>query len=260
MIKNLINFSCSQGQKRLGVELGPYMLFNSKPFNFNKLYCPRGRNITKSLRNLYMINSQIKGPRINVGGDHSMSISTVSHSLNTTPNVKVLWIDAHPDINTPKSSPSGNFHGMPLSFLTGISYHPKFDFIINKLPFENLMYIGIRDIDPFEMNVIKEKNIAIVDKKTVEKNDFHDIENFIGNSPVHISFDVDSIDPKEIKSTGTPVDNGLSSDSVSKLFKMLKYKNIISLDVTEFNPKIGSDYDVYKTKYTVEKIVEKLIK
>lgn len=259
MFKNLINFGCSQGQKRMGVELGPNMLFNDKTFKFKKLHCPTGNSITKSLRNLYRINSQIKGPRINVGGDHSMSIATLSHSLNTNPNVKVLWIDAHADINTPETSPSGNFHGMPLSFLTGISYHPKFDYIVNHLPFENLMYIGIRDIDSFERTLINEKNINIIGKNIIEKNDFYDIDEFIGNSPVHVSFDIDSIDPKEIKSTGTPVENGLSSDSVGKLFKMLRYKKIISLDVTEFNPKIGNNVDVYKTKYTIEKIISNII-
>ena len=76
-----------------------------------------------------------------------MAISTVDSSLNKYKDLKVIWIDAHPDINSFKSSKTKNFHGMPLSFLTGMDYNPKFNFIKNILPIKNILYIGIRKIN-----------------------------------------------------------------------------------------------------------------
>ena len=94
--------------------------------------------------------------KINIGGDHSMAIATVADSLNRVPpgKLKVIWFDAHPDINTYKSSISKNYHGMPLGYLTGLCKSHYFPFITNYLNFENLLYIGIRDIDEYEKKII----------------------------------------------------------------------------------------------------------
>ena len=71
------------------------------------------------------------GKIINIGGDHSMSIATIASTLNKYPNTKVIYFDAHADLNTYKSSKSKHYHGMPLSFITGIDHHKKFSFIKN---------------------------------------------------------------------------------------------------------------------------------
>ena len=94
-----------------------------------------------NINKLYNQNALIDGRKINIGGDHSMSIATVADSLNRykQDNLKVLWFDAHPDINTYKSSKSKNVHGMPLGYLTGLCKSNNFPFIVNHLNFNNLM-------------------------------------------------------------------------------------------------------------------------
>jgi arginase len=193
---------------------------------------------------------------INIGGDHSMGIGSVGASLNKYgPGLKVIWIDAHADINTRKSSPSGNFHGMPLAFLTGLDKSDDFDYICNLLPFENLCYIGIRDLDEEEISVVKKHNI-----KTVLTENFNNhidtvienIINWVGNSPVHISFDVDSLDPKYIQYTGTRVSEGLDLDQLVKFMgNMCASTDVKNIDLSElnlYNPDCVSLLDDEKTK------------
>lgn len=234
--------------------MAPILLFADK----SKIYSNVNKNLDYNLRNLYLANSSIKGKRVNLGGDHSMSIATVAHSLNNYSNLKVLWIDAHADINTPEMSKSGNYHGMPLSFLTGLVKNHSFNFINNTLPFRNLMYIGIRNLDDFEKYILDKYMIKYITTEEFEKNNFYEILQFIGDSPVHISFDVDSIDPSEISCTGTPVLDGLSSKSVYNLFTTLRNKNIVNVDVTEFNPFLGDELVSKKNLIKIENIVSRL--
>lgn len=254
MNPRFIGFCSHLGQPKFGVNMAPLLLFSDK----SKIYSSVNKNLDYNLRNLYLANSSIKGKRVNLGGDHSMSIATVAHSLNNHSNLKVLWIDAHADINTPEKSKSGNYHGMPLSFLTGLVKKHSFNFIGNTLPFRNLMYIGIRDLDDFEKYILDKYMIKYITTEEFEKNDFYKILEFIGNSPVHISFDVDSIDPSEISCTGTPVLDGLSSKSVYNLFTILRNKNIVNLDVTEFNPFLGNDLVSERNLVKIENIVSRL--
>jgi arginase len=177
-----------------------------------------------------------------------MSIATVADSLNRTKDgeLKVLWFDAHPDINTYKSSPSKNFHGMPLSYLTGLDNNDDFSFIINKLPIQNIMYIGIRDINKYEQKIINKHDMWYLTSDEI--NDDHKysydlIKSFIGNDPFHLSFDVDCLDPSIISSTGTPVKNGLELEQTKYIIdKLLDKPNLINMDITELNLDIGTEY------------------
>ena len=159
MFKNIIFFAGGKGQLKKGLEYTPDIL---------KLLIPKNKeihnsiittNIYEDLSNLYDLNNKINDKKINIGGDHSMSISTVQDSLFRNPNVKLIWIDAHPDINTRISSTTKNYHGMPLSILTGIDRYSPLVFQKNILPFNNLLYIGIRDIEPFEKHIIDKYTI-----------------------------------------------------------------------------------------------------
>lgn len=200
-------------------------------------------NLNLNLKNLYMTNYETlnkKITNINVGGDHSMGISSVGASLNVFKNkTKVIWIDAHADINTRASSPSGNVHGMPLSFITGLDKSFDYPWIQNTLEFQNLCYIGIRDLDPEEINIIKTHNIKTISVREFNSNTTQVIKNlvsWVGTNPVHISFDVDSLDPSFIQYTGTRVPDGLDYNMVIKFIGMFcKLTNVVNVDISELN-------------------------
>lgn len=173
------------------------------------------------------------------GGDHSVGQSSVGASLKKIVNIDdlvVIWIDAHPDSNTYESSESKNYHGMPLAGILG--YEEPWFKIDKKLPSTNLLYYGIRDADKFEDEKIKEDNIfstndhnILIDKidKIIDKNN---------NVKFHVSFDVDSLDPEFMTSTGCVVEGGLNPMNVVKVINHV-IKRVIALDIVEFNPTIG---------------------
>lgn len=251
MFKNFILYSSKSGQIKRGVEKTPNILrfLLPKIDNFNILDTSINNNLHLDLYTLYNNNNSVKYPKVNIGGDHSMSIATIQDSLLKYPDIKVIWIDAHPDINTSKSSKTNNYHGMPLALLTGLENDPSLSFQQNLLPFKNILYIGIRDIDPFEKYVIERYNINYI-----SINDFINIEKvvskikeFVNNSPIHVSFDVDSIDPKFIPCTGTPVENGLGLFQCRVIFETIFKEKVINVDLTELNLSLGTLYDKEKS-------------
>lgn len=182
-----------------------------------------------------------------LGGDHSVSSSSVLASLVKYPDLEVIWVDAHPDINTYASSWSGNRHGCPLSICVGLEeehWGSRMD--IPDLEFSKITYCGIRDIDDFEAATIKNNNIRVLSAE--DTCDY--IRNV--NKPVHISFDVDALDPEHLCSTGTPVPGGLSIEDVRNIIiSGLDSDNLVSLDVVEFNTMLG---DKDKSYQTIEKL------
>jgi arginase len=261
--KNIILFPHNLGQTKKGTENAPKIL--NKYINHKKhrvMVVKTTDNFFKNINNLYNKNKSTKGKIINIGGDHSMSIATIADTLNKYPNAKVIYFDAHADINTYKSSKSKHYHGMPLSFVTGIDQDKKFPFIKNKLPFENLLYIGSRCWDIFEVNEVYKKNIKFLTPDDINNNfeeSLNKIMNFVGNSPVHVSFDVDSIDPKYIPSTGTPVKNGIELDNAIKILDNLNNTKIVNMDITELNNKLGSTTDVDKSIKNTELLFSKFL-
>ena len=248
----LINFPHLLGQKKLGVNKNGKYLKKVLKNEFIDVKCNNSirnkySNMVYNLWNLYAKNV-LYSKKINIGGDHSMSIATVADSLNRTKEgeLKVLWFDAHPDINTYKSSPSKNFHGMPLSFLTGLDENDDFSFIVNKLPIQNIMYIGIRDINRFEQKIIDKYymwNLTSDEVNDDPEECYQVITSFIGNNPFHLSFDVDCLDPSIIPCTGTPVKKGLQLEQTKHILDKLTDKpNLINMDITELNLDIGSEY------------------
>ncbi len=171
-----------------------------------------------------------------MGGDHSVASSSVLAALQKFRNLHVIWIDAHPDIHTYTSTVSGNKHGTPLSVCTGLEKtHWASRISLKQLSFDRLIYVGIRDIDDFEAETIKKYNIRHYTPQQA-------IEFMRENSqlPIHISFDVDALDPSYISSTGTRVENGLHPHEVREIIaESLRVDQLKSLDVVEFNPALG---------------------
>lgn len=134
------------------------------------------------------------------------------------PDACVIWVDAHADINTPETTDSGNIHGMPVSFLLGLAGTvPEFSWVKPVLKPNKLVYIGLRDIDSGEKKILKDNGIKAfsmheVDRYGIGKVVEMALDAFNPNRdlPIHLSFDVDALDPSVAPSTGTPVRGGLT--------------------------------------------------
>ncbi len=191
---------------------------------------------------------------VNWGGDHSVGISTVGAFCNSYQDGYVLWVDAHADINLPQHSPTGNLHGMPLALLLNLqnSGSENLPWMKNFLSPDKLIYLGLRDIDPFEKQILDDLKIKYFTSETLHQ---HGIEKAIkkilsltAEHPLHISFDIDCMSPSEAPSTGLHVPEGLSNSQMTILADFLSlHPNLKSLDMTEINPLIGSSEDVLQT-------------
>ncbi|XP_046344056.2 arginase-1-like [Haliotis rufescens] len=230
----------------------------SRPKNVgaaNKLLC---ENVEKVVR-------QKQGCLV-LGGDHSIAMGSIQGHIQAEPDLVVLWVDAHADINTPLTSPSGNVHGMPLSFIVKelepyMPTIPGFEWAKPCLAAKDIAYIGLRDVDGGEK--------AIIDKLGIHSFSMHEVDKFgvaavveralnamdpSGIRPIHVSFDVDAMDPDIIPSTGTAVPGGLSLREAYYIAEEVAATGRLSvLDCVEVNALLGSKEEQQRTvKNTVE--------
>lgn len=199
------------------------------------------------------VSRQKKLP-LTLGGDHSIGLSTLAGFLDANPDACVLWIDAHADINTPDTSPSGNIHGFPVALAMGLSREawPKqfswLDEAKTKLAPDRIAYIGLRDLDPCEKQRVRELGIAAYSMYHVIKYGIAKVVemalakvNPTGKSPVHISYDVDALDPLLTPATGTPVRGGLTfREGMYIVEAVAETGNLGALDIVECNPDLAS--------------------
>lgn len=246
MFKNLIFFQNGRGQLRTGIERTVLELYNStiNTSNIHTHLISDSYCLKTNLKKLFEYNDMFLSKSqcvINIGGDHSMAIGSLGSTLNRFgSNVKVIWIDAHADINTKLSSPSGNVHGMPLAYLSGLDKSSDYNYLTNKLKLDNLCYIGIRDLDIEEVNIINGYKIKKILSQEFNLNPLHaicyDIIKWIGKEKVHLSIDVDSLDPKYMQFTGTRAPRGLEFDKLIKFIKEIKLNcEIVNADIAELN-------------------------
>lgn len=184
-----------------------------------------------------------------IGGDHSMALGTISgissHCKKRNLKLGVIWIDAHSDMNTDETSPSGNIHGMPLAALLGLGC----DELVNFLGFspkfhpENCALIGIRSIDEAEKVNIKKLKVPIYTMNDIDKLGIHRIiakvlKQFREKvNHIHLSFDLDSVDPLVAPGVGTPVSGGLSFREAHLLMETIAECGCMSsLEIAEVNP------------------------
>lgn len=186
---------------------------------------------------------------ISLGGDHSIAIGTLAgvskffHDRDQ--HVGLIWIDAHADMNTPKTSPSGNVHGMP--FAATLGYGPesliKICGFSPKVEGRNCALVGVRDIDPREQRIVKESGVNIFTMRDIDELGMRvvmqrsldlasrDTEGFA------VSFDMDVVDPDEAPGVGTPVPGGITYREAHLAMEIIAdSERMVSLEVVEVNP------------------------
>jgi arginase len=184
-----------------------------------------------------------------LGGDHSMGIGSLggvaAHCKREGKRMGVVWIDAHADMNTPETTPSGNIHGMPLALAMGhgdpILKAIGGDFV--KVQPENVVIIAARDLDVGEVELIKRLNVSAYTMFDIDKRGIYPIIAEVVEKlrsrvdHLHVSFDLDSVDPLVAPGVGTPVPGGLSFREAHFVMEYLAETQMVgSLDVTEVNP------------------------
>lgn len=184
-----------------------------------------------------------------VGGDHSMAIGTLAGLAQTGP-YGVIWVDAHADLNTSETSPSGNIHGMPLTAAMGMGdvRLTEVGGRAPKLSPEHLVYIALRDIDEGEMNEINRLGIKVI---TVEEVRTRGVDVIMQEAlrylrervdRFYISFDMDSLDASLVPGTGTPVDGGLTEVEAKAILKeAMQAEDLIAVELVELNPALDRD-------------------
>lgn len=200
-----------------------------------------------------------------VGGDHSIAIGSVSGTKMAFPEQRlgVVWIDAHADLHSPWTTPSGNVHGMPLALLMNIEKKGRnrprvftmdtWDRLrkigVNgpKLLPSDLVIIGLRDYEPEEQAILEEHKIKVITVETVRKKGADTavkeaLAHLSACERIHVSFDVDSLDPSISVGTGTPVPNGLFAEEASLLLQgFCRDHKTATLDVVEINPSLDTN-------------------
>lgn len=195
-----------------------------------------------------------------LGGDHCIPIGTIPGIIAKRPNTGVVWVDAHADINTPETSGSGNIHGMPLGFLLNLvenaNKYPHMEWFQPCLKPEDICYIGLRDLDKPEKEIVKKLGIKSFTMYEVDKYGIGTVmdmvlEHFKQKDNIHLSFDVDGLDPFYAPSTGTRVRGGLTFREGNYICETLyQSKKMTSMELVEVNPSLyGEELDV---KTTVE--------
>lgn len=208
---------------------------------------------------------------IALGGDHSLAFGSISGILRNTraDNLCVLWVDAHLDLNTNTTSPSGNMHGMPVSLLVK-ELRPKWPTIPElewcraELSLSNFCWIGLRSIDYFERVMMEENGINYFDMRDIEKMGIEKVIqraletlNPSGEKKLHVSFDIDALDPLYANSTGTPVMGGLTlREGIFIMEEAYNTGALSSLDLVEVNPCLGDARDVKTTVNSAKLIIQ----
>ncbi|WP_040212109.1 arginase [Clostridium polynesiense] len=278
---NLIGVPLFLGCDKPGVEKGPNNLrennilqifknHNHEVYDLGNLYVPSfeiddkfcDHNNMKYLSQIVGVNtnlahlvySSLKSgsfPLV-LGGDHSLGLGSLSGvSKYFGSDLGVIWFDAHGDINTFETSPTGNVHGMPLAAAMGLGHEHLTDLYYQgiKVKPENVFIVGARDLDEGELKLIEDFSLNLwttndIKEKGIKKicEELKSAVKKSGVRNIHLSFDIDSLDSTLVPGTGTPVGNGLNYYEVENILKeILSLKMVKSMDFVEFNPVIDKN-------------------
>ena len=178
-----------------------------------------------------------------LGGDHSIAMGTVAGLLDARGDVGVLWIDAHGDINTPETSPSGNVHGMPVAAMLGeAGLGARLGWATRRLRPERVVLLGTRTLDPGERTIIRDLGIRMFTMSEIDQSGItacvrQATDILSGPGGIHISFDIDAVDPLEAPGVGTPWPGGLTYREAHLAMELLAATGqVSSMEVVEVNP------------------------
>lgn len=188
-----------------------------------------------------------EGFPIFMGGDHALSLGTVAgvaaHAADVGRPLFVLWLDAHPDYHTPATTDSGNLHGTPLGYVTGRGDFPGFPALAAKVPTGNVCLIGLRSVDGPERDAIQATDMQVVDMRAIDETGIAaPLRSFLerveaAGAMLHVSLDVDFLDPAIAPAVGTTVPGGATSREAHLAMEMLHDSALVtSLDLVELNP------------------------
>ena len=184
-----------------------------------------------------------------LGGDHSIAIGSVAgtacHFGRLGRSLGLIWFDAHGDANTPETTPSGNIHGMSLAIALGLG-DPD---LVNlggrtpKIQPRNTALIGIRDVDPGERETLKHFGVTVYTMRDIDERGMRDVVDEAiriagdGTAGIHLSLDLDVVDPEDAPGTGTPVWGGITYREAHLAMEMLSDRaEIVAIDLVEVNP------------------------
>jgi len=249
-----------------GASLGPEQLINDiKTFYKGEIFSYKqdpeiikSRNLSDRRKNEYEINQfntvlynsmlgKIKEENfpILIGGDHSVAVASALASVKANIDVGIIWIDAHTDYNTFETTITGNIHGLPLAAITGYKCSELREFHDGKIiqP-SRCVIVGARSIDDGEKDNVKYSGVTVFSTQDIKEKGVEAImdEAFkiagYKTKGIHISYDLDVIDPKVAPGVSVPEDDGISEEEAMEINKYLaKHMNdILSFDLVEFNP------------------------
>ncbi|KAM3871000.1 arginase-2, mitochondrial [Diretmus argenteus] len=269
----------SKGQKRRGVEHGPkvirdaglierlsnleYPVHDFGDLNFHHLekdepfmHVPFPRTVGSANKLLSGAVSRAVGAGhtlVMLGGDHSLAIGSVGGHIQQCPDLCLIWVDAHADVNTPMTSPSGNLHGQPVAFMLKelqdkMPDIPGFSWMKPSLSSRDLVYIGLRDVDPGEYNILKNLGIQYFTMRDIDRLGIQRVmevtfDHLLARKqrPIHLSFDIDAFDPSLAPATGTPVNGGLTYREGIYITEEIHNTGQLSvMDLVEVNPVLGA--------------------
>jgi arginase len=186
-----------------------------------------------------------------LGGDHSIAIGSFSGVANffrkESKKVGYLWLDAHGDMNTPESSPSGNVHGMPLASLIGYGAPELVELLDYKPKVEtrNVVLVGVRDLDPREKRLVKDSGVHAFTMRDIDERGMREVMTEAlriasdDTDGIAISLDMDFVDPADAPGVGTPVRGGVTYREAHLAMEMIADSEaMVSLEVVEINPVI----------------------
>lgn len=188
-----------------------------------------------------------QGMPIFLGGDHSVSLGTISgvaaYAKSQDRPQFVLWLDAHSDFHTPFTTQSGNLHGTPLGYVTGREGFDGFPVMSNPVPLENICLIGLRSVDPEERSTLQEAKTRYYDMRAIDEHGVvRPLEDFLStvaaaNGALHVSLDVDFLDPSAAPGVGTTVPGGATVREAHLIMEMISDSGLMtSFDLVELNP------------------------
>jgi arginase len=210
----------------------------------------RARFLAEILETCARVSEQVEWARaagflpLVLGGDHSIALGTLGGLAATEGPGGAIWLDAHGDLNTPLTSPSGNVHGMPLAAAMGLcgEEFARDGVRIPSLVAEHVALVGVRSLDPGEQEVVRELDLAVytisdIDRRGVEPVLAEAIERVSGGSFFHVSVDLDVVDPEFAPGVGNPVRGGLSYREAHLALELVaETESLDSLEIVEVNP------------------------